>query len=136
MILHPALLRGREWCVHHLPKSELLFGGGLDRRGGCRPSRPRHCRRRPGGGSSCAPGQDVPDCLSQLLCNCWAKFSTALPKRQIWDTGAFRNRALSASMSARHSQRWRSWTTMVDIARPRDRAVTFVARGPWRYEAH
>ncbi len=60
---------------------------------------------------------------------CWAKFSTASPKRPVWDTGAFRNRALSASfMSARHSQRWRSWTTMVDIARPRDRAVTFVAR--------
>ncbi len=32
----------------------------------------------------------------------------------------------------------RSWTTMVDIARPRDRAVTLslVARGPWRSEAH
>ncbi len=32
-------------------------------------SRPRHCRRRPGGGSSCTPGQDVPDCLSLLLCS-------------------------------------------------------------------
>ncbi len=32
-------------------------------------------------------------------------------------------------MSTRHSQRWRSWTTSVDIARPRDRALTFVARG-------
>ncbi len=30
--------------------------------------------------------------------------------------------------SARLSQRWRYWTTMVDIAFPRDRAVTFVAR--------
>ncbi len=61
--------------------------------------------------------------------NCWAKFSTASPNRPVWDTGAFRNCALSTSfMSARHSQRWRSWTTMVDIARPRDRAVTFVAR--------
>ncbi len=61
--------------------------------------------------------------------NCWAKFSTASLNRPVWDTGAFRNRALSTSfMSARHSQRWRSWTTMVDIARPRDRAVTFVAR--------
>ncbi len=46
-----------------------------------------------------------------------------------WDTGAFKNRALSASlMSARHSHRWHSWTTMVDIAQPRDRGVTFVAR--------
>ncbi len=32
-------------------------------------------------------------------------------------------------MSTRHSQRWRSWTTSVDIARPRDRAITFVIRG-------
>ncbi len=73
-------------------------------------------------------------CLIASVCfcaaeNCWAKFSTASPKRPVWDTGAFRNLALSASsMSARHSQRWRSWTTMVDIARPRDRAVNFVAR--------
>ncbi len=43
--------------------------------------------------------------------------------------GASRKRALSTSfISARLSQRWRSWTTMVDIAFPRDRAVTFVAR--------
>ncbi len=40
-----------------------------------------------------------------------------------------RKRALSTSfISARLSQRWRSWTTMVDIAFPRDRAVTFVTR--------
>ncbi len=32
-------------------------------------------------------------------------------------------------MSTRHSQRWRSWTTSVDIARSRYRAITFVARG-------
>ncbi len=66
-------------------------------------------------------------CLIASVCfcaaeNCWAKFSTASPKRPVWDTGAFRNRALSASfMSARHSQRWHSWTTMVDIARPNSR---------------
>ncbi len=49
---------------------------------------------------------------------------TALPGR--W--GQLRKRALSTSfISARLSQRWRSWTTMVDIAFPRDRAVTFVA---------
>ncbi len=41
---------------------------------------------------------------------------------------ASRKRALSTSfISARLSQRWRSWTTM-DIAFPRDRTVTFVAR--------
>ncbi len=51
--------------------------------------------------------------------NCWAKFSTASPKRPVWDTGELRNLTLSVSlMSARHSQRWRSWTTRVDIARP------------------
>ncbi len=61
--------------------------------------------------------------------NCWAKFSTALPKRPVYDMGAFKNHALSASlMSARHSHKWHSWTTMVDISRPRDRAVNFVAR--------
>ncbi len=50
---------------------------------------------------------------------------TALPGR--W--GRRGKRALSTSfISARLSQRWRSWTTMVDIAFPRDRAVTFVAR--------
>ncbi len=44
--------------------------------------------------------------------SCWAKFSTASSKRPVWDMGAFKNRALSASpMSARHSHRWRSWTT-------------------------
>ncbi len=32
-------------------------------------------------------------------------------------------------MSTRHSQRWCSWTTSVDIARPRDCAITFVTRG-------
>ncbi len=36
---------------------------------------------------------------------------------------------VGAPMSTRHGQRWRSWTTSVDIARPRDRAITFVARG-------
>ncbi len=98
-ILHPALLRGREWCVHHLPKSQHLHPWVIRLRSACsyacrlvwrgpgwagrllgwrllrllRPpsatSRPRHCRRRPGGGSSCTPGQDVPDCLSLLLCS-------------------------------------------------------------------
>ncbi len=43
--------------------------------------------------------------------------------------GVSRKCALSTSFIAtRFSQRWRSWTTMVDIAFPRDRAVTFVAR--------
>ncbi len=61
--------------------------------------------------------------------NCWAKPSTVSPDSPPWEMGASRKRALSTSfISARLSQRWRSWTTMVDIAFPRDRAVTFVAR--------
>ncbi len=56
--------------------------------------------------------------------NCWAKLSTASP---VCDTGAFRNCTFSCSfMSARHSQRWCSCTTSVDIAQPRDCVVTFV----------
>ncbi len=72
-------------------------------------------------------------CLNASVCfcaakNCWAKLSTASPKRSVCDTGAFRNCTFSCSfMSARHSQRWLSWTTSVDIARPRDCAVTFAA---------
>ncbi len=61
--------------------------------------------------------------------NCWAKPSTVSPNSPAWEMGASRKRALSTSfISARLSQRWCSWTTMVDIAFPRDRAVTFVAR--------
>ncbi len=73
-------------------------------------------------------------CLIASVCfcaaeNCWAQLSTASPKRPVCDTGAFRNCTFSCSfISVRHSQRWRSWTTSVDIARPRDCAVTFVAR--------
>ncbi len=89
-------------------------------------------------------------CLIASVCfcaaeNCWAQLSTASPKRPVCDTGAFRNCTFSCSfMSVRHSQRWRSWTTSVDIARPRDCAVTFVARsarsvaarGPSQHAAH
>ncbi len=61
--------------------------------------------------------------------NCWAKLSTASPKRPVCDIGTFRNCTFSCSfMSVRHSPRWRSWATSVDIALPRDCAVTFVAR--------
>ncbi len=61
--------------------------------------------------------------------NCWAKPSTVSPNSPAWEMGASRKRALSTSfISTRLSQKWRSWTTMVDIAFPRDRAVTFVAR--------
>ncbi len=59
--------------------------------------------------------------------NCWAKPSTVSPNSSAWEMGASRKRALSTSfISARLSQRWCSWTTMVDIAFPRDRVVTLV----------
>ncbi len=72
-------------------------------------------------------------CLITSVCLCaaensWAMLSTASPKRPVCDTGSFRNCTFSCSMSVKHSQRWHSWTTSVDIARPRDCAVTFVAR--------
>ncbi len=50
--------------------------------------------------------------------NCWAK-----PRRR--ESVPCQRPSF---ISARLSQRWCSWTTMVDIAFPRDRAVTFVAR--------
>ncbi|KAG1954684.1 hypothetical protein F2P79_008860 [Pimephales promelas] len=50
--------------------------------------------------------------------NCWAKNS--IPRRR---------RVRSASfVSARLSHRWRSWTTLVAITCPTERAATFVAR--------
>ncbi len=62
---------------------------------------------------------------------CWAKPSTVSPNSPAWEMGVSRKRALSTSfISARLSQRWRSWTTMVDITFQRGRAVTFVARRP------
>ncbi len=61
--------------------------------------------------------------------NCWAKPLTVSLNSPAWEMGMSRKCALSTSLiSTRLSQRWRSWTTMVDIAFPRDRAVTFVAR--------
>ncbi len=92
-------------------------------------------RLRPGPGGSggwcIMPGQVC--WIASVCCctaeNCWAKPSTVSPNSPAWEMGASRKRALSTSfISTRLSQRWRSWTTMVDIAFQRDRAVTFVAR--------
>ncbi len=99
------------------------FGLGRSSSGGRRRAPTATGRLRPGPGGSggwcITPGQDVLDRLGLLL----------LPNSPPWEMGASRKRALSTSfISARLSQRWRSWTTMVDIAFPRDRAVTFVAR--------
>ncbi len=149
-ILHPALLRGKEWRVHHLPKSSSLhlwvaclrascsfaycqvwkgpgWAGWLPcewLHGSCLPlatSRLRGCGQRTCEGSSCRMYLISTE-------NCWVKFSTASTKRLVWDTGTLRNRTLSASlMSAKHSQKWHSWTTSMHIAGPRELAVTFVA---------
>ncbi len=92
------------------------------------------CNRRTGGGRSCPPMQDLLDPLSLLLCSrellghvtgCVAE-EASLGYRNLEETNFF-----GVPMSTRHSQRWRSSTTSVDIARPRDRAITFahVARG-------
>lgn len=62
--------------------------------------------------------------MASVFCaaeNCWAKLSTASPKRPVWDMGEFRTTFVGI-------QTWYSWTTKVDIAHPRDRAVTFIAR--------
>ncbi len=112
-ILHPALLRGREWCGHTRPWRRAGWGAAA-------------------GVEATAGFLQRMMCLIASVCfcaaeNCWAQLSTASPKRPVCDTGAFRNCTFSF-MSVRHSQRWRSWTTSVDIARPRDCAVTFVAR--------
>ncbi len=76
-------------------------------------------------------GAGVLDCLGLLL-YCRELLGKALDdvaEQPCLGDGASRKRALSTSfISARLSQRWRSWTTMVDIAFPKDRIVTFVAR--------
>ncbi len=57
--------------------------------------------------------------------NCWAQSSTVSPNSPTWETRASRKLTLSTSLlSARLSHRRRSWTTSVDIAFPRDCAVT------------
>ncbi len=92
------------------------------------------------GGRCIMPGQDVLDRLGLLLYRreLLGKALDGVVEQpgnsqtianSYREMGASRKRALSTSfISARLSQRWRSWTTMVDIAVPRDHAVTFVAR--------
>ncbi len=90
----------------------------------------RRCNRRTGRGGSCPPRQEVLDRRSLLLCSqellshvtgCVAEEAT-LGYRNLEEPNF-----VGVPMSTRHSQRWRSWTTSVDIARPRDRAITLVA---------
>ncbi len=88
------------------------------------------CNRQTGGESSCLPKQDMLDRLSLLLCSlellghvtcCFAE-EASLGYRNLEEP-----KFVGAPMSTRHSQRWHS--TSVDIARPRVRAITFVAHG-------
>ncbi len=111
------------------------FGLGWSSSGGRRraPTATGRLRPSPGAAVDGASRQGRMCWIASVCCctaeNCWAKPSTVSPNSPPWEMGALRNRALSTSfISARLSQRWRSWTTMVDIAFPRDRAVTFVAR--------
>ncbi len=90
------------------------------------------CNRRTGGGSSCPPrAGSVRSPQSAPVQPGTAGPGYRLRRRrgqsgiqEPWGTDF-----VGVPMSTRHSQRWRSWTTSVDIARPRDRAITFVARG-------
>ncbi len=142
-ILHPALLRGREWCSHHLPMSSLLHlrvarlrasctcayrqvwrGPGRAGRPVCdqlhaaawfKAARERGRPQRGAHGEGLQPGWKQQVFLRRMMCliasvcfcaaeNCWAKLSTASPKRPVCDMGAFRNCTFYCSfMSARHS---------------------------------
>ncbi len=91
-----------------------------------------HCNRRTGGGSSCTPRQDIMDRLNLLLCSrellghvtgCVTE-EASLGYRNLEEPNF-----VGIPMSTRHSQRWCSWTKSVNIARPRDCVITFVARG-------
>ncbi len=108
------------------------FSIGRSSSGGRRRSPTVICRLRPGPGGSggwcITPGQDVLDRLSLLLYRreLLGKALDGVAEQPRLGDVASRKRALSTSfISARLSQRW---TTMVDIAFQRDRAVTFVAR--------
>ncbi len=81
------------------------------------------CNQRTSGGSSCPPRQEVLDRLSLLLCS---RELQGHVTGCVAEEASLGYRNLEAT---RHSQSWCSWTTSVDIARPRDRAITFVARG-------
>ncbi len=97
------------------------FGLGWSSSGGRRRAPTATGRLRPGPGGSggwCITPEQVCWIASVCCCtaeNCWAKPSTVSPNSPAWEMGASRKRALSTSfISTRLSQRWRSWTTMVE----------------------
>ncbi len=111
---------------------DSAWGGAALEDAGGRPRRRADWGLTPGAAVDGASRRGRMCWIASVCCctaeNCWAKPSTVSPNSPAWEMGASRKRALSTSfISARLSQRWRSWTTMVDIAFPRDHAVTFVA---------
>ncbi len=132
-------LGGTRGCRHpargstHRPRCRFSLGRAALEDAGGRPRRRADWGRAPGAAVDGASRWGRMCWIASVCCctaeNCWAKPSTVLPNSPAWEMGAMRKRALSTFfISARLSQRWRSWTTMVDIAFPRDHAVTFVAR--------
>ncbi len=120
------------------PSSALLFedccwcGAGADAVGRPRRRAGWALQLVDGWSSSCPPRQEILDRLTLPLCSpellghvtgCVAE-EASLGYRNLEEPNF-----VGVPMSTRHNQRWRSWTTSVDIARPRDRAITFVARG-------
>ncbi len=119
-IIHPALLRGRERCTYPLLKQFPLSLG--------RWSRGLLLLRLPtvDGDQGGRGGLPTPSSTAPHL-----KASADAVQERGWMQGAALGdeQAGRIPMSARHSQRWHSWTTSVDIAWPRDCAITFVAGG-------
>ncbi len=112
---------------------DSAWGGAALEDAGGRPRRQADWGLAPGAAVDGASHRGRMCWIASVCCctteNSWAKPSTVSPNSPPWEMGASRKRALSTSfISARLSQRWRSWTTMVDIAFPRDRAVSFVTR--------
>ncbi len=132
--------------ILHATGSTMLPGGRLLRQrgsGGSRRGMPTATSRLRGcshvGISRFPPEHDVSDRLSLPLC-CRELLRKALDSvAEEASLRAFRNCTFSCSMSVRHSQRWHSWTTSVDIAQPRVCLVTFMvleARGPSQHTVH
>ncbi len=146
-IIHPALLWGRERCTHHLPTSSLLHPWVARLRVSCSCAYHQVWR---------GPGWAGHPACDRLHNAAWWKVPAAAWERGPLQGGSHGNEQAeglqpgwkqqvssgawcvwspqsasvlprTAGQSSRHNQRWRSWTTSVDIAWPRDCAVTLEA---------